>query len=334
VLHAGQFGVGDWGLGVGDSVDAWDSERYNTAMRRFAWFLFAFGSAYGAGCDRACLKGMLDQYLNAVVQHNPQAAPLSVGFRETENAMVRRPGMGLWQSAKALGMLLRRYLDAESGQAGYFGTLEEESGTAIATVRLKIEDRKITEAEWVIARKGDPGIGASAGQQANAAFHNPEFLIAHPPGERVVPKGERVSRADMIAIANSYFDGLSAHDGTVIVAHPGCVRVENGTLTTQRPIPAGGSTDCTSGGAMANIFAVTARRYPIVDEEAGVVLGLALFERKPGVAMRRNLLSEWFFVEQGRIRSIYASMYYPEQEAMAPNWPPFDGNWPVAPPAK
>ena len=83
---------------------------------------------------------------------------------------------------------------------------------------------------------------------------------------------------------------------------------------------------------MANIFAVTARRYPIVDEEAGVVLGLALFERKPGVAMRRNLLSEWFFIEQGKIRSIYASMFYPEQEAMAPNWPPFDGNWPVAPP--
>jgi hypothetical protein len=26
-------------------------------------------------------------------------------------------------------------------------------------------------------------------------------------------------------------------------------------------------------------------------------------------------------------------MFYPEQEAMAPNWPPFDGNWPVAPPA-
>jgi len=55
---------------------------------------------------------------------------------------------------------------------------------------------------------------------------------------------------------------------------------ENGVLTTQRPIPAGGATDCTSNGAMANIFAVTARRYPIVDEEAGVVLGLGLFERQ------------------------------------------------------
>ena len=62
-------------------------------------------SGYAAGCDRACLKTTLDQYLNAVVQHNPSAAPLAVGFRQTENAMVRKPGTGLWQSAKALGKL-------------------------------------------------------------------------------------------------------------------------------------------------------------------------------------------------------------------------------------
>jgi hypothetical protein len=294
----------------------------------------AMGSAYAAACDRACLKTTLDRYLDAVVQHNPAAAPLSVGFRQTENAMVRRPGTGMWQSAKALGKLQRRYFDPESGQAGYFGTLEEANGPAIVSVRLKVEDRKITEAEWILSRKGDPGLGAAGGQQANAAFNDPEYLIAHAPGERVVPKSERVTRGDLIAIANSYFDGLSAHDGTLIIAHPGCVRVENGALTTQRPIPTGGSSDCTSNGAMANIFAVTARRYPIVDEEVGVVLGLALFERKPGIAMRRNLLSEWFFIEQGKIRSIYASMFYPEQEAMAPNWPPFDGNWPVSPPPK
>lgn len=294
----------------------------------------AAASGFGATCDRACLKSTLDQYLNAIVQHNPSAAPLSIGFRQTENAMVQRLGTGLWQSAKALGKLERRYFDPESGQAGYFGTLEEESGPAIVTLRLKVEDRKITEAEWVLSRKGDPGLGPNGGQQANAAYHDPAYLLAHPPGERTVPKNERLSRADLIAITNSYFDGLTAHDGKLILAHPGCVRIENGTLTTQRPLPGGGSSDCTSEGAMANIFAVTARRYPIVDEEAGAVLAIALFQRKPGVAMRRNLLSEWFFIEQGKIRTVYASMYYPEQEAIVPNWPPFDGNWPVPPPAK
>ena len=294
----------------------------------------ALGSAYGAACDRTCLKGALDQYLSAVIQHKPEAAPLSAGFRQTENAVVRRVGTGLWQSANALGKLQRRYFDAESGQAGYFGTIDDTSGPAIATLRLKIEDRKITEAEWMLSRKGDAGIGTGAGQQSNAAFNDVDYLVAHAPAERVAPKGDRLSRSDLIAITNSYFDGLSAHDGTLILAHPGCVRVENGVLTTQRQNPSGGTTDCTSNGAMANIFAVVARRYPIVDEEAGAVLGLGVFERKPGVPMRRNCFSEWFFVEQGKIRSIYSAMFYPEQEAMVPNWPPFDGNWPVAAPPK
>jgi len=293
------------------------------------------GSAFGAPCDRACLKTMLDQYLNAMVSHKPAAASLSVGFRQTENAVVRRLGTGLWESATALGKVQRRYFDPETGQAGYFGLVEEAAGPAIATLRLKVEDRKITEAEWVLSRKGDPGLGPGAGQQANAAFYEPEYLVAHPPpSDRLVPKAERLSRTELIAVTNTYFDGLSAHDGKQIIAHPGCVREENGALTTQRALQGGGLSDCTYEGAMANIFAVTARRYPIVDEDAQAVLGIVLFQRRPGTAMRRNLLSEWFFIDQGKIRTIFASMYYPDQEAIAPNWPPFDGNWPIQPPTK
>ena len=290
---------------------------------------FWSGAALAAPCDRACLKSALDQYLAANVKHDRAAAPLGLAFRETENAAVTPAGAGLWQSMTAIGKLDRRYVDAATGQAAFFGLIEEAAGPAIATLRLKVEDRKITEAEWVINRKGDPGLGPLGGQQADAAYHDPDYLLAHPPAERVVPASGRRTRSELMAIANSYFDGLSAHDGKIIMAHPGCVRVENGSLTTQRPVPAGGgATDCTAEGAMRNIFAVTARRYPIVDEEAGVVLGLALFQRKPGVDMRRNLLAEWFYVDGDRIRTIYASMYYPPAEAMAPNWPPYDGNWP------
>jgi hypothetical protein len=305
-------------------------------LTRFFIFAAFAGSAFGAPlCDRTCLKSALDQYLNAVVAHKPANAPLSAGFRQTENAVVRRLGTGLWQSATALGAVQRRYFDPETGQAGYFGLIDEAAGPVIATLRLHVDDRKITEAEWVLSRKGDPGLGPNGGQQADAAYHDPDYLTAHtPPPDHIVSKAERLSREDLIAVANSYFDGLSAHDGKQILAHPGCVREENGVLTTQRTLPGGGLTDCTSEGAMANIFAVTARRYPIVDVEAQAVLGIVLFQRKPGIAMRRNLLSEWFFIEQGKIRTIFASMYYPDPEAMIPNWPPFDGNWPIQPPAK
>lgn len=285
-------------------------------------------NAFAATCDRACLQTTLDQYLTALVERAPGRAPLAIGFRQTENAVVTVPGTGLWQSVTALGKLDRRYFDATTEQAAYFGTIEEAGNPAIATLRLKVEDRKITEAEWVISRKGDPGLGPLGGGQADAAYHDSDYLLAHAPAERVVPQRERLTRSELVAIANSYFDGLSAHEGDIILAHPGCVRIENGALTTQRPLDGGGQTDCTSEGAMRNIFAVTARRYPVVDEEAQAVLSIVLFQRYPGVDMRRNLLAEWFFIDAGKIRTVYASMYYPPAEAMLPNWPPFDGNWP------
>jgi hypothetical protein len=301
----------------------------------------AAGPLFAADCDRSCLKGFLEQYLNAVIKHDAAGLPLSPGYRQTENAVVRRAGQGIWQTAKGLGKVQRRYFDTVTGNAAYFGTLDETNGNAaVITLRLKIEDRKITEAEWYLARKGDPGIGVGAGNQATASYWDPEYLLAHAPGERLVPKAERISRNDLIAITNSYFDGLSAHDGHQIIAQPGCIRLENGVSTTQRAVPANSppgaagvvnnQTDCTHEGAMTNIFAVVGRRVPVIDEEAGVTLGLGVFLRKPGVAMRRNQFSEWFVIEQGKIRSIYSSMFYPDDLVMLPNWPPYDGNWPVA----
>jgi hypothetical protein len=76
-------------------------------------------------------------------------------------------------------------------------------------------------------------------------------------------------------------------------------------------------------------FAVPARRYSIVDDALQVVLGIVLFQRIPAIMMRRNLLSERFFIEKGKVRTIFASMYYPDQEAIVPNWPPSVTNLPI-----
>ena len=91
---------------------------------------------------------MLDQYLAAVVKHDPAAAPLVVGFRQTENAINVRPGNGVWKTVTGLGKVQRRYLDPVTGQAAYYGTVEEGSSTAVVTIRVRVENRKLTEAEW------------------------------------------------------------------------------------------------------------------------------------------------------------------------------------------
>ena len=177
----------------------------------------------------------LDRYLDAVVAHDPSKAPLVVGFRQTENAINVAPGKGVWQSVTALGKVQRRYFDPVSGQAGYYGTVMEGSETAIVTIRLRVENRKLTEAEWYIARANDPGMRGPrqpGGPPAN--LHNPEYLEQHPPPQRVVPRNERVDRATLGRIVDSYFDAITSHDGSIALMHKGCGRAENGS-----PAPGG-----------------------------------------------------------------------------------------------
>ena len=310
------------------------------------------GAIGGAGrasaqtpCDRTCLRTLLDQYLAAVIKHDPRAAPIRVGFRQTENAINVPPGGGAWKTVTGLGKMQRRYLDPASGQAGYYGLIEEDAAVALATVRVRIENRTLTEAEWYLARANDPGLnGPRQPGRPPANLLNPEYLIAHPPPDRVVPQAQRLSRDELVAIVNSYFDAITSHDGSVALTHPGCGRAENGTPAPAgrflppiapaagapaAPAATGSTNDCVSGLANFNLSMVVARRIPLVDEDAQMVLGMAVFIRRPGSPTPRNVFSEWFNVEDGRIRTIYTAMFYPGPELAVPNWPPYEGNWPL-----
>jgi hypothetical protein len=297
-------------------------------------------------CDRTCLRTMLDQYLTAVTKHDPSTAPLVVGFRQTENAINVRPGNGVWKSVTGLGKVQRRYLDPVTGQAAYYGTVEEGGSTAVVTVRVRVENRQLTEAEWNLARADDPGLnGQRQPGRPPANLHNPEYLAQNPPPDRVVPRNQRSDRATLARIVESYFDAITSHDGSVALTHPGCGRVENGTPAPagrflppvapanppsgQAPGPAASTNDCVSGLANFNGQMVVARRVPLVDEEAQAVLAYAVFIRRPGSPTPRNVFSEWFFIDEAKIRTIYTAMFYPPAELAVPNWPPYDGNWPL-----
>jgi hypothetical protein len=315
-------------------------------MRRFVRCVFVFSTVAAAGvanafsqpaCDRACLQAMLDQYLNAVIKHDTAAAPLVVGFRQTENAVNVRPGNGVWKTVTGLGGMQRRYVDAASGQAAYYGIVQEGEDSAIVTVRLRIENRKLTEAEWYLARANDPGLnGPRQAGRPPANLFNPEYLTANPPPQRVVPPAQRLPREALLAITNSYFDAITSHDGSVALTHPGCGRVENGSpappgrfLPLLSPAAAPTMNDCVAGLQNFNASMVVARRIPLIDEEAQAVLAMAVFIRRPGSPTPRNAFSEWFFIDQEKIRTIYTAMFYPPPELAVPNWPPYEGHWPL-----
>ena len=63
---------------------------------------------------------------------------------------------------------------------------------------------------------------------------------------------------------------------------------------------------------------VAARRYLLIDEEAQVVLAYAVFIRRPGSPTPRNVFSEWFVIDDAKIRTIYTAMFYPPPDLAVP----------------
>jgi hypothetical protein len=270
-------------------------------------------------CDRQCLQDITDHFLSALVQHAPKAAPLSPRFRYTENTAEVKPGAGLWQSATALGDFRRIYADPVQGQSAFFGLINEGELPTIVSLRLKIVDRRITEAEAIIGRKG-------------VSLYEPQNLIDHGPADVSLLAAARTDRQAMIAAAASYFDGAQAQNPALARQQTGCDRYENGVKTTHRSGPGPGGVsmnkDCAASLAdMKQIAAVVDRRYPVVDEEAGVVMGTAIFNRPPGAKRTdgtlwpRLLLTEFFPIVDGNFTAIYAVMYYLPPEVQGSGWP-------------
>lgn len=281
-------------------------------------------------CNRDCLRGHLDGYLDAIVRHDPAAASLWAGFRQTENAVVIPRGQGAWKNVTALGSVQRRYLDPAQGQAGYYGTVMLGAEEAVVALRLKVRGGKATEAEWFIARQSDPGM---TGEPGKTPF-NLETLRATLPAQRVVSPDARMPRELMQAVVNSYFDGITSRNGLIVQGHPGCSRYENGFPTFNSPMQPGmdigndGRTDCRTQ-ADFGVAIVAIRDYFVIDEEAQVVMMSGMFRREAGNEKRRNHFSEVFHLDNGKIRDIHAAFHYPPDSLPIPNWPPWDGLFPL-----
>src|SRR6202034_4790596 len=55
-----------------------------------------------AACDRACLSGLLEQYLAALVKHDPTGLPVAADLKSTENTKPTPLGDGLWKTIKLI----------------------------------------------------------------------------------------------------------------------------------------------------------------------------------------------------------------------------------------
>jgi len=229
-------------------------------------------------CDRQCLFGFVEQYLAAMVAHDPSKAPIAAGAKYTENGQKLDLPDGIWRIATKVRPYRNLVAEPERGGVGGFAVVEENGVPSILGFRLKVADGKITEMENIVIRK-EPG-----------GFANPDNLVTpRPDFARIEPADTRRSRDELVRIANTYFSALQKNDGSI---HPpfadDCNRLENGTQTTNnQSFKSSSGTVGPASMTCAKAFGLgyyredsrlRDRRWLIVDRERGVVFAGVFFD--------------------------------------------------------
>jgi hypothetical protein len=263
--------------------------------------LFSASTAFaqtGQACDRACLLGIADAYFAALAAHDPSKAPMAPNAKFTEQTQVLKVGEGLWKTTTEGPTTFKIPVpDPVTGQIGVIAMIKANVTAPPAraggpppppppyavqlALRLKVENRRVTEAEHIYATITAPS------QIANLQTPRAPLLAD-------VSQAESTPRDLMLLIGNSYYDALMQSDGSVSPFAADCGRRENGMHTAgvggpERPTPPPGITPPPGGfriqgcaeqldsRAMSYITSIDLRRVKIVDEQKGLVFGLTMF---------------------------------------------------------
>jgi hypothetical protein len=245
----------------------------------FVTGIFAAQVNQTGACDRTCLQGIADQYLAAMIAHNPSKAPLAKGFIFTENTIKLPPTEGLWFTASGLGDFKFYICDTQTSQVAWTGLAKEHDKPVLLSVRLKVVNRLITEAESIVVR--------DVNEKVFANLKNPPPTFTEP-----LPAAERLSRKDMLRMPDIYFEALDKLSDLEIPWDKDAYRIENGmvtcgTIPNAAPplpgMPASGSCKTTDGKippSLKTISSVLPRRTPVIDEEMGLTWGLYCFNHR------------------------------------------------------
>jgi hypothetical protein len=318
----------------------------------------ATASAQGAqACDRACLLGIADAYFAALAAHDPAKAPMAPNTKFTEQTQVLEVGEGLWKTTTEGPTTFKiPVVDPVAGQIGVIAMIKANVPAPPAraggpptppgpyavqlALRLKVENRRITEAEHIYATIIAPN--------QIAALQTPRApLLAD------VPSAERSPRNLMLLIGNSYYDALMQSDGSASPFAADCGRRENGMHTAgvggpARPTPPPGITPPPGGfqiqgcaeqldsRAMSYITSIDLRRVRIADEQKGLVFGLTMFRHpmtekfvtiisKDGTTSERPMNFNPFDLEAAHIFKISGGTIH-EIEAMGFTLPLYSKN--------
>jgi hypothetical protein len=239
-------------------------------------------------CDSPCLTNLMDQYVAALVKHDPTGLPLSSNLKFTENTATIAVGDGLWVGASEAPTTFKIYAaDPVSHQIALLAMMKEFDKPVFVAFRLKVENGKITEAEHIVDR-GEIRPGAAKN------LVTPRLGLV-----QTVPESERVSRDEMFRIADSYFNSIEQSNGSVAPYADDCERHENGMQTTTNKAPQSspmGAADspmakismlgCAASMNTHGLMYITKiwpRRIIVFDEEKQLVFSFPMFVHRGNV---------------------------------------------------
>jgi hypothetical protein len=222
------------------------------------------------------MEGMVNQYLEAMVAHNPFGLPLAERVRFTENEQTLELGDGLWNNVTKVGAYKLLAVDRKEGQVGFLGTVEENEVPVALALRLKVDKRKIREIETLVVR--DERVAAAIEKMGK-----PDPLFT-----QTEASGARLNRGKMTDAIDLYFEAVEQGVATKVPFDSECNRIQNGTKTTNNdalPMPELTWSPFALGCAAQLdtkyfnfVDRVYPRRYAVIDEERQLVFGFFLFQ--------------------------------------------------------
>jgi hypothetical protein len=271
--------------------------------------------------DRPALYGYADAYLGALAARDASRLPWAERVIFTENNVQLAIGDGAWNTVTAVreGFDLK-CADRRTGQVAWFGVVEERGNPAIMGLRMKVGSGGIEEVETVICRSMEFGPFPVIDDERRPR----PMLLADVPPER------RSARDRMISIADGYFDTLQLNDGQLFTEFTeGCDRIENGLQTTNNPSMPDypiAAMDCAEQFRQGQYIyddRLRDRRFPLVDEEKGLVLAAGFIDHSgkvvdvtwtDGVTKAKSVfhfphsfaLLELFKIDGGKIAAVEA----------------------------
>jgi len=265
-----------------------------------------------AQCDRACLTGLLTQYVDALVARDPSTLRLASNVRVTEDGKALELGKGAWETITGKGSFRQDYLDTAKQIAASHVELMEGDIPVLYTVLLHVEDGQIAGIETLVDRITPDSMFTPT------ELDGPIKGMNDP-----VPDAERQSREAMIQTALTYTEGLrigNFTDGGTPFAE-GTYRVENGVITAGDGC---GRENCGLYEQNIMLHPEIIPSVAAVDEENGVVLLWMNFGNTNSYGEGNALVTfEAFKVWGGEIHSINAFLTILPQ-ATARFWPTSD----------